>query len=208
MIFRLRVAVISPQGNSHSISNQHKQHLFIQAKAFRDAPLDCLRKLVAFKADILKSLPSLLMDTATTVSAHDEFQTFHPKYVVSYGDTLTPVMRNYIETSLHCEVFDQYGMRETGVLATECSRHDGMHINAGAILLEIVDETGSPVTNGDEGRIIVTDLFNYNMPIIRYDTGDKGFFFPTACTCGLNTRRLQLFGRTSEQLTLGEQKIN
>ena len=40
-------------------------------------------------------------------------------------------------------------------------------------LIEILDESGSPVAVGDEGRIISTGLYNRSVPLIRYDTGDR-----------------------------------
>jgi len=69
------------------------------------------------------------------------------------------------------------------------------------VVMEFVDEDGNPVTEGEKGRIIATDLFNYAMPFIRYDTGDMGVYSTEECSC---RRKLPLMkkilGRTTDIL--------
>jgi hypothetical protein len=76
----------------------------------------------------------------------------------------------------------------------DCS---AFHVNSDAVFVEVLDfRSGEPVEPGSAGRVVVTDLLNTAMPIIRYDIGDAGV--PggrSGCPCGRVTPRLQLVGR-------------
>ncbi len=66
----------------------------------------------------------------------------------------------------------------------ECEKHSGMHINAEDLLVEIVDDDGNPLPAGRRGRLLVTNLNEYGMPLIRYDTDDESAFKDHLCSCG------------------------
>jgi phenylacetate-CoA ligase len=82
--------------------------------------------------------------------------------------------------------------------AAECPSHSGYHIAAESVILEIADEEGLPVPPGVEGRIIATNLNNYAMPFIRYDTGDIGIISDKPCSC---RRGLPLLNKLSGRKT-------
>ena len=67
---------------------------------------------------------------------------------------------------------DQYGADEIGHIASECPSCGEYHISAEAVLVEIVDDAGAPCAPGETGRVILTALYNYAMPFIRYEIGD------------------------------------
>ena len=50
-------------------------------------------------------------------------------------------------------------------------------------VIEILDEQGDPLPDGEEGEIVVTSLSNFAMPLIRYKIGDRGCFLKEACSC-------------------------
>lgn len=156
----------------------------------------------------LVSYPSLLVELARSVIEFPQFKNLGIKYVVSSGENLTQSQRRFIEETLHCEVYDRYGLEEFEVIGTECRCHNGFHINVETFLLEIVDENGSHVPSGETGKIVITDFRNYVMPFIRYDTGDRGYFLSGRCQCGLSGLRLMVEGRIGEFLTLGSRKIH
>lgn len=95
-----------------------------------------------------------------------------------------------IEKALSGEVFEQFRMEEFGPIATECEVHDGLHINSENFIVEIVDENSLAQSEGNMGRVVVTDLFNFEMPFIRYDTGARGRASSEICSCGLRTPRI------------------
>ena len=120
------------------------------------------------------------------------------KGLISSAETLTDAMRNDIEAAFKCKVLNRYGSREVGVIASECLTGEGLHINAESIYLELCHgnrEAGA----GESGEIVVTDLWNYGMPFIRYQTGDVAVRSDALCSCG---RRLPMLkevkGRVSD----------
>jgi len=105
--------------------------------------------------------------------------------------TLTQGMRNRIEVATGLSVQEGYGLNEIGVVAHWCGA-GRYHVNAEHCLVEIVDDAGLPCIAGETGRIIVTSMTNFAMPLIRYDTGDLAVAVEGSCDCG---RSLPSFGR-------------
>jgi phenylacetate-CoA ligase len=113
---------------------------------------------------------------------------------------LWPHQREIVEDVFGIKVFDRYGCREVAHIAGECHEHDGLHVSADRVLLEIVDNNNRPCAPGETGRILVTDLDNYGMPLIRYDIGDRAVVAePSACACGRGLPKIEgVKGRTLE----------
>ena len=87
-------------------------------------------------------------------------------------------IRRTLESHFGCPVFSRYSNEELGIIAHETK--DSGHrfeLNWSSFYYEILDlNEDKPVIEGEIGRIVVTDLHNYAMPILRYDTGDLGRF--------------------------------
>lgn len=92
--------------------------------------------------------------------------------------------RRHIEQTFKCKVFDQYGSREVGPVACECHAQEGLHIFTPLQKVEILDPKDQPVKGEDIGQIVITNLHNYSMPLIRYKIGDTGCFSNKQCSCG------------------------
>jgi len=103
--------------------------------------------------------------------------------IVSAG-TLLPHMRAVIEQAFGAPVFNRYGSREAGGIASECTLHRGLHVMGETTLVEVVDANGVPAAAGEEGDILVTNLWNHTMPLIRYRIGDRGVRSAETCGCG------------------------
>jgi phenylacetate-CoA ligase len=114
----------------------------------------------------------------------NNIQHIQPKGIITTGEPLYDHQRNCIEAAFTSKVFDSYGSRETGLIAQECEYHKAMHVNMESVYLEFIGDDGTPVKPGKTGRIIVTDLLNYGMPLIRYDLGDFGVSMTGKCPCG------------------------
>jgi phenylacetate-CoA ligase len=99
-------------------------------------------------------------------------------------------MRENIENTFGCDIYDGYGLNDGGVGAYECSEHSGLHIDMERSIMEIVDKKGHQMEDG-VGSILATSLYNYAMPFIRYETGDLGHIIPTNCGCGRGSRLLK-----------------
>jgi phenylacetate-CoA ligase len=114
--------------------------------------------------------------------------------ILTSAGTLHRFMRELIEQTFGCSVFNRYGSREVGDIACECEAHDGLHVAPWGTYVEVVNENGARVRDGEEGEICVTSLTNYAMPLIRYRIGDRGALSTRDCACG---RRGQLLERVS-----------
>lgn len=119
-----------------------------------------------------------------------------PRAVQSSAETLSEDDRAVIEDALGAPVFDRYGCREVGIIAHECEAHAGLHVSEAVNVVEIV---GCDAVRPGVGRVVVTNLRNYAMPFIRYDTGDVAEVVAGECPCGRRTARLgRVLGRVSD----------
>ena len=124
-----------------------------------------------------------------------------PKAIVSTSMMLIASERAVIEAVFRCKVTDRYGCEEVGLIAAECERHEGLHVNAEHTLVEIVDDDGHPAAPGVIGRVLVTDLLNKGMPLIRYEVGDLSAWSPVPCSCGRGLKTLtRVVGRQADCL--------
>lgn len=117
--------------------------------------------------------------------------------VISTAEKLFSQDREIIQKQFNCEVYDTYGSREFAIMAGECREHIGYHVSSETVLLEFVKDN-EHVSPGDLGEILVTDLQNYGMPLIRYAIGDAGIPCEGTCSCG---RGLPLIGSISGRVT-------
>ncbi len=103
------------------------------------------------------------------------------------------------------EIFDWYGVGDTGILAAEGPDHEGLHLWEDAHIVEILEpETGAPVAAGEAGNICDTVLFKDTIyPIIRFDTNDVSAILPGESPLGLPFRRIAGFqGRSDNMVKL------
>lgn len=103
--------------------------------------------------------------------------------VLATSETLFSFQRQAIESTFNCRVFNQYGSNEIGSIAQECEEHTGLHISAEDRIVEFI-KGGEPVSAGEMGEMVVTDLENYAMPFIRYNIEDVGVPTDGLCSCG------------------------
>lgn len=108
------------------------------------------------------------------------------------AEPLGPDLRQALEAAWGCEVFDHWGMTETGYGGgVECAAHDGYHLREAEFLVEIVDPfTAAPVPAGELGEVVVSSLDRRGLPLVRYRTGDAARILPGPCACGSPLRRL------------------
>ena len=126
--------------------------------------------------------------------------------IITSAEVLLPENRALIEETFRGKIFNRYGCREISVIASECEHHTGLHVNADALLVEIEPIAGGPP---DSGRVLVTDLYNRSMPLIRYEIGDVARWTDTRpCPCGRSLPRLATVeGRITDFLCLPDGKM-
>jgi phenylacetate-CoA ligase len=125
---------------------------------------------------------------------------YRPHALVTSAEVLEPGDRALLERVFGCPVFNRYGCREVSVVASECEAHGGLHTMAEGLYVE-VDTPAGPAAPGETGSILVTDLLNAAMPLIRYRIGDLGAWAAGPCPCGRHLPRLEkVEGRVTDFL--------
>ena len=107
-----------------------------------------------------------------------------PKSIVVGAEKLHSFQRELIEDVFNAPVFETYGSREFMLMGAECDRHQGLHMTMENLLIEVLNERGERAADGQEGDVVVTDLYNYGMPFIRYANGDRAIAGGGTCSCG------------------------
>lgn len=115
-------------------------------------------------------------------------------------------MKRKLAEGLGIEVFDIYGMTESGGVGTlgmDCPAHDGLHVWEDHYLVEVLDSaTGKPVPDGEVGELTITALTREALPVIRFRTADlTRVVARTPCACGrTHVRIAPILGRTDDML--------
>ena len=92
--------------------------------------------------------------------------------VFTFGEHFPDQAKRHVENDLGCKVFDLYGSTECNYFACSCPKCGNFHVHAETTLVEAVDDDGNEVSIGGTGRLLVTPLYNYALPLIRYDHDD------------------------------------
>jgi phenylacetate-CoA ligase len=108
----------------------------------------------------------------------------HPWGIISSSMMLLLNERKKIEEVFGTRVTDRYGCEEVSLIASECEKHEGMHLNIEHLYVEFIKDDGSCAAPGEPGKIVVTDLMNHAMPLIRYEVEDVGVPMDRKCSCG------------------------
>lgn len=95
--------------------------------------------------------------------------------VIAISERLSDYAKQSMKKHFDVEVLSRYSASETGILAQQMPGSTNFEINWASYFVEILNlDNDEPVENGSIGRIVITDLFNYCVPMLRYDTGDLG----------------------------------
>jgi len=177
----------------------HREHLLLNAYEMSEATI----RLSARRIQELR--PKFLMGYSYSIHLLANYlleagiRTPELKAVFACTQTLLPSQRREIEMAFGCGVYDLYASREFSLMASECEKHVGYHIQSENVVLEFLKD-GEPVSSGETGTILVTSLNNYAMPFIRYEIGDTGKPSDDGCSCG---RGLPLFKSLEGRTTRG-----
>jgi phenylacetate-CoA ligase len=105
------------------------------------------------------------------------------EHVAAFGEVVNAEVRDAVRQAWDAPLIDVYSAQEVGVIADQCPKHNRYHVAAESILVEVVDTIGKPCAPGTIGRVLVTPLFNYAMPLLRYEIGDYAEL-GRECDCG------------------------
>jgi phenylacetate-CoA ligase len=158
-----------------------------------------LEELGRFRPQYLYGYASMLRCMAEYLV--DRNQTFPSdlRAVVSTSEPLTPPDRRLFQQAFSAPVFNEYGCGELGTIAHECEK-GRLHVHAENLLVEIQPVDGSGGPDG-AGEVVVTELNNLAMPLIRYRLGDFAAMSTEPCPCGRTLPTLrEVFGRSYDMV--------
>lgn len=159
-----------------------------------------------FGVTALMATPSYAAALSEKISDAPNAAGFRLKKVLFGAERCTPTIRRMVESRLHVNTADNYGLTEfwgPGV-AGECEYHKGMHISEDFFYPEIVSpETGEPLPDGELGELVFTSLDTEAVPLLRYRTHDLTRLDHSSCACGRTTVRMEApMGRTDDMFVL------
>lgn len=156
-----------------------------------------IKKIKKRKLKILIGYPSTIGAIAKHMLLKNE--TYKLDGVITISEVLTNNVRDDITKAFGVEPLSRYTTEELGVLGMECPEEQNLHLNNVNFMIEILDENNNRVQPGEQGEVVVTDLYSHAMPLIRYKTGDLAILGDKTCDCGLETPYLKtLLGRQLE----------
>lgn len=123
--------------------------------------------------------------------------------IMTVSTPVTPDIRETCRAAFACDIADAYGAKETGLLALACPDCGHYHQCDETNLVEVLRADGSPCAEGETGRVVITTLYNYAMPLIRYEIGDYATVGPREASCGRTLPTLaRIVGRYRNVFTL------
>lgn len=159
-------------------------------------------QLNAFQPAMLGGYPSnleLLIDEQNSGRLH-----ISPVIVMTGGEHLSDDLRRRLSEAFHCYAQTSYACTEGGAVACECTRQL-LHINDDWVIVEPVDNQGNPVSDGTlADKYLLTNLYNYTQPMIRYEVTDRVILHRESCPCGNLSPWLEIEGRNDDVLTFSE----
>lgn len=148
--------------------------------------------IVSYVASVVR-LSQWLLDNGIRVHA--------PKAVLCAAEPLHDFQRELIEEAFGCPVYNTYGCREFMLIASECEQRDGLHVNADHLCVELGEPVVANAGPGVPRQLLVTDLHNYGMPLMRYSNGDIASEKKGDCPCGRGLPMLnKVDGRSMDAL--------
>jgi len=140
------------------------------------------------KVEALQGWPSIIRLLALEALAGR--LTLVPTWVSVAGEVCTPPVREAVRAAWGIELSEFWGCSE-GTYAFPCGVGEGMHIADDLVILEPVDTQGNIVPYGQPAdRVLLTNLYNLEQPLIRYDIADGMTITDTPCPCGCAHRRI------------------
>jgi phenylacetate-coenzyme A ligase PaaK-like adenylate-forming protein len=140
------------------------------------------------RIDALQGWPSIIRLLALEALAGR--LTLTPTWVSVAGEMCTPPVREAIRAAWGIEPSEFWGCSE-GTYAFPCDVGQGMHIADDLVILEPVDAEGNVVPYGQPAeRLLLTNLYNLDQPLIRYDLADAVTISDEPCPCGCAHKRI------------------
>jgi phenylacetate-CoA ligase len=143
---------------------------------------DQVNALIKMNPDTIMGYPSQLKLISHYIKTNS-INSINPKNVFTTAELLDPNTRELINSAFDVELVDLFGCIEVNRTGWECSEHCGYHLDVDSVFTEFIKD-GENVASEERGNIVYTCLYNYSMPLIRYEVGDVGIPTDELCSCG------------------------
>ena len=182
------------------------RQLYLAPRALDDKEvLRILNAMKKFEPRLIYTIPNVMRNLKRV---QDDFGFDFPSSVKTVSVGSSTVGKKEFDYLKDIEVFARYGASDIAcMIANECSQHDGLHINMEGHILELLRK-GEKVSDGQEGEVVISDLWNYDVPLIRYRMEDVADFRQGNCECGRESERLgKIYGRKTDLLITEDGKM-
>ena len=142
----------------------------------------CFAWLTRCRASYFGSYPAILKDMA--MKALDRGSDLRFEGLYSCAAVLDEETRDLCRAAFGTEIADTYGTQEVGHIAAQCPQCGQYHTSAEAVIVEVLRDDGSAAGPGEIGRVVVTPLYGYAMPLIRYALEDMAEVATSPSSCG------------------------
>jgi phenylacetate-CoA ligase len=179
------VSSITPWHQSSRVATSVKSPFVATTRYDATTPLpELVTALNAQQPDVLVGYASML----GILAAEQLADRLHiaPRAINVSSEVFTPQARELVRRAFSVQPFEVYAATETGGIAAECARHEGLHLFEDLVIVESVDDQYRAVPDGEPGaRTLVTVLHARTLPLIRYELTDRIRLATRACSCGL-----------------------
>ncbi len=209
----LMVIIVPDRGSLEQMISQETIRLstfvprFFEVLNALDDPREHLSALERLRPDMLFTYPSVLKNMAI-LAQEEQIRVPQLKLLITAAEVLDSHTRKVISQTFEGELINYYGATEANIIALECTKHEGLHVQCNRVVLEILKD-GKPAPPGSPGKVVITDLRNRSTPIIRYSgLGDVAVLSDKECSCGNKFPLLkQIEGRVVDSLILPNKQV-
>jgi phenylacetate-CoA ligase len=127
--------------------------------------------LARINPSYLRSYPTNLLSLARYCARHS-IVVPNLRQCIAFGELLHPHVREACREAWGVEIADTYSSQEIGYISLQAPGHEHQLVQADFVLVEVLDRQGRPCRPGQIGRVVVTALHNFAMPLLRYEVGD------------------------------------
>jgi phenylacetate-CoA ligase len=182
---RVEIGLVRPDARDWDLPQRTMRALGLYRKwsvDCRTAPDEILRRLEELRPDVIAVFPGVLCRVAQVINGGRK-TTLRPRFLISGGEVLTPIMRRQITDAFGVPVVEHYGTHELGTVAWQCTKGGGFHVADDGVVVEVLNGD-RPARPGEAGEVVATRLHAFAMPFIRYRLGDLVTRGEAACECG------------------------
>lgn len=157
---------------------------FLDVNSSVDKQLSVLqRRFTEFGADAVTTYPTNAERLCEAVIDQSLDMSFVRRFGC-YAEVFEPHQEALIKQAFpNAQIWSTYSSTEFGMIAARCPHNPNFHhVFSGKLGVEILDEAGNPCEKNQLGRLVITDFFNTQMPLIRYELGDLAAWGD--CPCG------------------------